>query len=320
MISLLGRQKVIAENVNATLSQSELLTNEFANYLVNQRGLAQSTVRCYSEFVLRFLKAKNLDGGFSVSSLSADDVIDFVRNEARAFRSKRGKLVTSALRSFLRFARYHNYIPIDLACAVPAVPCWSLTTIPKALNKEHVEAILHHTEHNSCLGLRDYAILLLLARLGLRAGEVANLLLDDLDWQEGSIRIRGKGGQYSKLPIPKDVGEAIVEYLQNGRLATEDSRAVFLRCRSPHVAFKSGVVVGNVVKRALKRAGINSRRNGAHQLRHALACEMLRAGASLSEIGELLRHHAPQSTMIYAKVDESSLRSLALPWPGGDRA
>jgi integrase len=159
---------------------------------------------------------------------------------------------------------------------------------------------------------------LLLARLGLRAGEVAFLKLEDIDWEAGCLNVRGKGGYRSALPLPVEVGEAIATYLQTGRPASS-SRFVFLRAKAPIQGFKSQIAVLSVVRHALARAGIDSPRKGAHQFRHALACEMLRQGASLPEIGQILRHRSPQTTAIYAKVDLASLRTLALPWPGGVR-
>jgi len=168
------------------------------------------------------------------------------------------------------------------------------------------------------VGRRDYAILLLLARLGLRSGEVAGLGLEDIDWKNGFFSVVGKGGCSSQLPLPADVGNAIAAYLKNGRPGLSVSRRLFLRARAPAVGFTS-MAVRDVVKRALGRAGIDSPRKGAHQFRHALATGMLNRGASLSEIGELLRHQSPDTTRIYAKVDLASLRALAMPWPGGGR-
>lgn len=159
---------------------------------------------------------------------------------------------------------------------------------------------------------------MLLARLGLRAGEVTTLTLEDLDWQAGLITVRGKGGRHSQLPLPQDVGEAIADYLRNGRPQAA-SRCVFLRARAPVRSFKGSQAIGSVVKHALSRAGIDSPRKGTHQFRHGLASQMLRQGASLAEIGEVLRHQSPQTTAIYAKVDFTSLVTLALPWPGGAR-
>ena len=315
MISLLSSMGVIEEK-SSHVTPIALLINEFAEYLSNQKGLAESTISYYKEFAIRFLNNLKSNSDLSVSSIRAEDVIDFVRNQAVAIQSRRVKLMTTGLRSFLRFVLYRNYICIDLSNAVPPVGYWSMANIPKALNRDQVMSMLHHTDRRTPLGRRDYAILLLLARLGLRAGEIASLSLDDIDWHEGSVSIKGKGGHLTKMPIPNDVGEAIVDYLQKDRPKTKGCRALFLRFRSPHVGFNRGIVVRDVVRSALRRAGINSVRNGAHQLRHALACEMLRNEASLAEIGELLRHHSPQSTMIYAKVDELSLKPLALPWPG----
>jgi integrase/recombinase XerD len=168
------------------------------------------------------------------------------------------------------------------------------------------------------VGRRDYAILLLLARLGLRAGEVAGLALEDIDWEVGCLNVRGKGGHRSALPLPAEVGEAIAAYLRVGRPAST-SRFVFLRAKAPICGFQSSIAVLSVVRHALARAGIDTPRKGAYQFRHALACEMLRRGASLPDIGQILRHRSPQTTAIYAKVDLASLRPLALPWPGAMR-
>jgi site-specific recombinase XerD len=162
-------------------------------------------------------------------------------------------------------------------------------------------------------------MLLLLARLGLRGGEVASLNLEDIDWENGFLSFRGKAGRSSQLPLPADVGEAITAYLKDGRPRISSSRRVFLRARAPVVGFQGQQAVGDVVKHALARAGIDSPRKGAHQFRHGLATEMLKRGASLREIGEILRHQSPETTAIYAKVDLVSLRELATPWPGGLR-
>ena len=178
--------------------------------------------------------------------------------------------------------------------------------------------MLASCNRKSAIGRRDYAILLLLARLGLRAGEVATLTLEDFDWEAGQLTVRGKGDRNTQLPIPADVGKAIAAYLKDGHTRSKN-RSVFLRAQAPAVGLKNSRSVGLIVEKALARAGINCRRKGAHQFRHTLATEMLRHGASLAEIGEVLRHRNPQTTAIYAKVDLASLRTLALPWPGGIR-
>jgi site-specific recombinase XerD len=227
-------------------------------------------------------------------------------------------LLTTALRSFLTYLRYEGQIATDLAAAVPAVANWSLPSMPKALPSEQVELLLTRCRRPTPMGRRDYAILLLLARLGLRAGEVASLTLEDIDWETGQVKVRGKGGRYSELPLPAEVGEAIAAYLQHGRPRCH-SRTVFLRVSAPVGSFRDHRAVCLIVKHALARAGIQSPRKGAHQLRHALATQMLSRGASLAEIGELLRHSSPRTTSIYAKVDLTALRPLALPWPGGEQ-
>jgi len=197
---------------------------------------------------------------------------------------------------------------------VPSVANWSLSTVPRALPPGQSKRVLAACNRKTAVGRRDYAILLLLARLGLRACEVVRLTLEDLDWQAGLITVRGKGGRRSQMPVPLDVGNAIADYLRNARPLTMN-RCVFLRCRAPITSFHGSQAIAYVVRHGLARAGIDSPRKGAHQFRHTLASEMLRQGASLSEIGELLRHRSPQTTAIYAKVDLVSLRALALPWP-----
>jgi site-specific recombinase XerD len=195
---------------------------------------------------------------------------------------------------------------------------WKQSSLPRALPPEQVEQVLASIDRKTAIGRRDYAILLILARLGLRAGEIKALTLEDLDWREGLITVRGKAGRLSQIPLPRDVGAAIADYLQHGR-PTASSRCVFIRARAPLEGFQGQSGVGSMVRHALQRAGIDAVRTGAHQFRHALACQMLKQGASLSEIGELLRHRSPQTTAIYAKVDLDSLASLALSWPGGTR-
>jgi site-specific recombinase XerD len=210
-------------------------------------------------------------------------------------------------------------ITLDRAAAVPSVANGSLSGLPKSLPPAQVEQVLARCNRQTALGRRDYAILLLLARLSLRSGEVAHLTLEDLDWETGRITLRGKMDRVDPLPLPAEVGEAIVAYLKPGRPCLSGERRLFLRSKAPLAGFKDQQAVGSVVKHALAKAGIDSPRKGAHQFRHSLASEMLRQGHSLSEIGQLLRHHSPETTAIYAKVDLRSLRSLALPWPGGGR-
>ena len=316
LLDLLIRQGVVSAPVLPEATPSERLQDEFRLYLHQERALAATTQACYATFVGEFLTERFGSGPIRLSNLCASDITEFVRLRAVTVQSKRVQLLTTALRSFLRFARYRGDIDKDLAACVPAVANWKLSTIPRALPPDQVELVLASIDRQTAIGRRYYAILLTLARLGLRAGEIRMLTLEDLDWQEGLIAVRGKAGRYAQLPLPADVGAAIADYLWHGRPAVS-SRCVFLRAKAPAGGFKGQCGIGSIVKHALARAGIDACRTGAHQFRHALACQMLRQGASLSEIGELLRHRSPQTTAIYAKVDVATLATLALPWPGG---
>jgi integrase/recombinase XerD len=316
LLNLLVREGVVPERAPSAATPADRLGTEFRLYLQQERALASTTQSYYLTFVSEFLKERFGAGPVDLSCLSAADVTGFVQRRAITIQSRRVQLMTTALRSFLGFARYRGDIDKDLAACVPAVANWKLSTIPRALPPDQVDIVLTSIDRKTSMGRRDYAILLILARLGLRAGEIKTLTLEDLDWQRGLITVRGKAGRYSQLPLPVEVGEAIADYLQHGRPPTS-SRCVFLRTRAPAGGFQGQCGIGSIVKHALARAGVDAPRKGAHQFRHGLACQMLRQGASLAEIGELLRHRSPQTTAIYAKVDLASLVTLALPWPGG---
>ncbi len=295
----------------------ERLAQEFRLYLERERGLAPATVLYYLEFTKRFLVQCFADGEPRLDGLRAADVVRFVQREAaRLHCPKRAKMMTTAVRSFLQYARYRDLVSIDLRSSVPTVANWSMASLPKALSSEEVECLLSHCDRDTALGCRNWAILLLLARLGLRAGEVVGLVFEDIDWEAGEISIRASGTRTDRLPIPQEVGAALAEYLQYSRPVCA-SRRVFVRMRAPHRGFASSVAICTIVRRTLGHAGLNPAHDGAHLLRHSVATQMLRQGASLAEIGELLRHRSPQTTMIYAKVDLDLLRPLALPWPGG---
>jgi site-specific recombinase XerD len=193
-----------------------------------------------------------------------------------------------------------------------------MTSIPRAISPDLARQLLGSINRRTAMGRRDYAILLLLARLGLRAGEVAGIELEDIDWEAGLVSIRRKGGQRSVLPLPAEVGAAIAAYLRHGR-PQNNCRSIFLRIRAPIRGLIDPVAITSVVRNNLVRAGIVAPTKGAHQFRHGLATDMLRHGASLMEIGEILGHRSPETTRIYTKVDMDSLRPLALPWPGGVR-
>jgi site-specific recombinase XerD len=319
-IDLLRRQGVVPpEKIPPSrLTPVEQAVDAFARYLRKERALTEAAVVNYVPFVRRFLADRFGDRPVRMSCLRADDVVRFVQRQAPRLHLKRAKLLTSALRSFLRYARYRGEITCDLAAAVPTVANWSTTSIPRAIPAEAVRRLLASINRCTPIGRRDYAVLLVLARLGLRAGEVVRLELEDIDWNVGSLSVQGKGDQRCALPLPAEVGAAIAAYLRSGR-PPSNSRRVFLRAKAPIRGLLGAQAISSLVRHNLLRAGIQAPTHGAHQFPHALAIEMLGHGASLTEIGEVLRHRNPQTTMIYAKVDLDSLRTLALPWPGGVR-
>lgn len=300
------------------LVAAERCTQAYEHYLREVRNLADATISNYVPFIQRFLKARFGNGVVKLSHLCARDVVRFVQQQAPTLHTKRAKVMTCALRSFLKYARYRGDVVLDLAAAVPVVANWSMPSIPRAISADHVSQLLGSIDRRTAVGRRDYAILLLLARLGLRSGEVTFLNLDDINWNTGTLSVCGKGGLRNEFPLSLEVGQAIAVYLEDGRPPSA-SRRVFLRAKAPICGFRGASGVGSLVRHALKRAGISSPTFGAHQFRHGLATEMLKQGASLGEIGDVLGHRHPQTTKIYTKVDVDALRTLALPWPGGVR-
>ncbi len=300
-------------------SAVKCVEHAFAQYLLRERGLSPGTLNNYLAVVDRFL-TECFDADETTlhfDDLTQQHICAFVLGYARATSPNRAKLVVAALRGLLRFLRLRGDLTTDLAASVPSVADWKHSTLPKALAPEQVELVLRSCDRCHAMGQRDYAVLALLARLGLRAGEIVALSLDDIDWDTGVLTVHGKGGQRDRLPIPQEVGEALAAYLREGRPCCA-SRRVFIRIRAPHKGLASSVAICMIVRRALARAKLDPPRRGSHLFRHGLATEMLRRGASLSEIGEVLRHRAQTSTEIYAKVDLEALRALAAPWPGGD--
>lgn len=310
---------VIAEKVAPRqMTPIELAVHSFENYLRNVHSLTERTIVNYLRVALKFLIYRFGNGPVKLSHMNANDVVEFVQSQALRIQAIYAKTLTTALRSFLRYARYHGDIALDLAAAVPAVANWSMTSIPRAISSDSVRQVLASINRRTANGQRDYAILLLLARLGLRASEVTGLELDDIDWNSGFLNVKGKGGQRSTLPLPAEVGAAIAAYLRHGR-PRSSSRRVFLRSQAPISGVLTYRAVGSIVRRTLARTGIKAPTTGTHQFRHSLATEMLHHGASLTEIGQILRHRSPETTMIYTKIDLDALRTLALPWPGGVR-
>ncbi len=290
----------------------------FTRHLVEERGLGASTCANYVPVVGRMLSGRFRDGPVELDKLRPEDVGRFVVREARRTSAGRMKVVVPALRVFLRWLHQRGETDTNLTGCVPAVADWRLATVPKSMPPDQVERLLRHCDRATAAGRRDYAILLLLARLGLRAGEVVAMDLDDLDWERAELVVRGKGGRQDRFPVPREVGAAVAAYLRHGR-PTCSTRRVFVRARAPRRGFVDATAITDIVHRGLKRAGLDPPRKGAHSLRHALACTMLRRGASLAQIGQILRHRSPDTTALYAKVDVASLRALAPPWPSVGR-
>jgi site-specific recombinase XerD len=294
---------------------TDKLMGDYRYYLVCERGLTEGTARNYEEAARFFLDDRSLPEGLGLDRIRAEDVMEFVSRECPARSVGSAKLLVTGLRSLLRFLHLQGLTPNGLASAVPAVAGWRGSPLPKGIDPAQARKLVDSPDRRTAIGRRDHAVLCLLARLGLRVGEVVALELGDIDWRRGELTIRGKGDRHERLPLPSDVGEAIAGYLQRGRPRVEH-RQVFLRAQAP----LRGLGVGGVqwvVTRASAGSGLPP--IGPHQLRHTLATELLRRGAPLSEVGQLLRHRSASTTVIYAKVDRSALRSLVQPWPGVTR-
>ena len=308
----LGVVPVPAAAVPAT--EVERLLQRYRVYLTDERGLAAATVELNVRLVRPFLlqRAKAHRGRLDLQRVTADDVRAFVLAQSR-LRPRSVRRTVTALRSLLGFLHVEGITSQSLAAAVPAATGWTLTGLPKALDDKQVRSLLAGCDQRTATGCRDLAILTVLLRLGLRVGEVAALGLDDIDWRRGEITVHGKGNRVDRLPLPVDVGQRIVTYLQDGRPNATQDRAVFLGAQAPHRPLTS-TAVSTLVEVAGRRAGLGL--IGAHRLRHTAATAMLRSGASLTEIGQALRHERPLTTAIYAKVDFEALRVVARPWPG----
>ena len=293
-----------------------LIEQHYATYLREERGLAHTTLINYVALVDRFLLDRFGKGPVQLRRLAARDLTRFVLRRAHTMSPGRAKLLVTALRSFLRFVFLRGETAIDLTASVPTVADWRLAKLPKFISAEDVQRLLRACDRHSATGRRDYAVLMLLARLGLRASEVVQITLEDINWAAGEVIVRGKGARHDRLPLPADVGEAVVEYLRRDRPHCP-SRRVFTCAKAPRRGFEGPSTVCTIVRRAIDRAGLHTPSRGAHLLRHSLATDLLRRGASLAEIGELLRHRSPDTTALYAKVDLGALREVAQPWPGG---
>lgn len=313
LLGYLHELGVVPERLGGADTPVERLLAEYRGYLERERGLAASSVDGLERVARLFLGERPAPLEDALRRLEAGEVTAFVMSQCRSGRLGTGasKGLTGGLRSLLRFLHLAGWTPVGLADAVPSVAGWRLASLPRGLETGQVARLLESCDRATGIGRRDVAILTLLSRLGLRAGEVAALQLDDIDWRAGELTIRGKGSTVERLPLPHDAGDALVAYLRDGRPATE-LRLVFLPARAPVIRLSSMAVTA-VVRCACDRAGIE--RVGAHRLRHTIATELLAAGAPLAQIAPILRHASVSTTAIYAKVDRLALRPLARPWP-----
>lgn len=317
-LEMLRQMGVVLGSEASRSNPTEQLTRAYERFLLKERNLEPRTVAIRRLVATRFLSEKFGGGPLKLSNLRAPHMTTFVQRHAHDHGPAHARTLVAGMRLFLRYLHYAGLIDTDLSATVPAVAQWRFSTLPKHLPASQVRQVLQHCDRSTPLGRRNYAILLLLARLGLRAGEIIKLNLEDIDWENSSVTVSGKGGQSAQLPLPADVARAIARYLRHDRPRCT-CRRLFIRDHAPLEGFNRGAAIACVVKRALARAGVKSARKGAHLLRHSLATDLLSNGASLDEIGEVLRHKSPDTTKIYAKVDLKSLRALALPWPGGAR-
>ena len=291
----------------------EQLLAEYRTYLRSERGLAPLSVLRYLGTARLFLSGLEPPLEATLEDLSAGQVTSFVMEEAGRRRVWAAKSLVTALRSLLGFLHVAGHIRRGLATAVPSVAGWRLSGLPRGIGGEQVAAMLASCDRSTPMGRRDYAILLLLSRLGMRNGEVARLELGDVDWQAGQLLVRGKGNRFETLPLPVDVGQALVDYLSDGRSVRIRSRRLFVIARAPYTGLTlSGMC--SVVVAAGRRSGVGP--VSPHRLRHTVASELLARGAPLVEIGQLLRHRAEVTTAIYAKLDHRALGGLTRPWPG----
>lgn len=294
-------------------SSAEVLLGSYRKHLRNGRGLCDRSVEVYTPYARAFVEARRLPE--CAASLDASAARAYLLDRSRNRSDSSVKLLAAVLRSFLRFLFFDGVTQHDLSKAVPPVRRWRLAGVPPFLTPEEVERVIAATDHSTASGCRARAMLLLLARLGLRAGEVAELELDDIRWDVGEIVVRGKGRRRDRLPLLDDVGEALARYLRDVR-GPSSSRRVFLRRCAPHVGLSGPTAVCVVVRQALRRAGLMpDGRVGAHVFRHSLATRMIRRGASLAEIAQVLRHRSIDTTQLYAKVEFEALGGIALPWP-----
>jgi len=317
MLTYLREAGVVPAQVPSLSPLGELL-GQYRLWMVQERGLAAMTVLRYENTARRFLQeqATNDEGKLEPAALAGADINAFLLRECGRVSAGSAKGRVAELRSVLRFLYLQGITPLRLGTAVPPVGGWRFAALPpRSVTAAEVQRLLDTVDRSADVGVRDFAIMMLIARLGLRSIEIARLELRDVDWRAGELMVRGKGRRQDRLPLPVEVGEALVAYLSCGRNPA-GARELFLTCRAPRGPIRADLV-GDVVERTCLRAGLP--RVGPHRLRHALAGELLRQGAGLLAISQVLRHQDLATTALYAKVDLAALRKVAQPWPGTPR-
>jgi site-specific recombinase XerD len=310
LIRFLREQGVLAAaSKEPTPRERWPVLEEFRRWTVQHRGVAESSMTQYESMVAELLAALGADP----ATYGAESIRRFVVERSRGHGIPRAQTITTAVRAFLRFLAANGRCPDDLLNAVPRFANWRLSSTPRFLEPQEVERLIGACHDDSALGARARAVILLLARLGLRASDVAGLTFDDIDWSNGRIAVCGKGRRHEWLPLPQEIGDAILGYLRRGR-APLPLPQVFTSVLAPHQPMTRAAVT-HVVRSALRQAGIKAPVNGAHLLRHSAATAMLRSGASLAAVGAVLRHRSPNTTAHYAKVDFGLLSEIAQPWP-----
>jgi site-specific recombinase XerD len=315
LLIFLSEKGCIKETLQSeNLNEKTGCISGFTRYLAEDLGLMWSTINGYAFHVREFLQWRFKTKKLHLNKISPKNITEFFVAHAQKRKTKITQSIATSLRSFFTFLYRKGMTSSDLTPIVPSTAAWDQASIPEHLSGDDLKKLLNSCDRKTALGLRDFAILMLLSRLGIRASEVLKLTLDDIDWDSGEITIRGKGSKISQFPLVVDVGEALVAYLKKGR-PPGISRSLFICASPPHRGFKKSSTVSTIVESALKRAGIHTRKKGAHLLRHTFATDLLQHGSSLQEVGQTLQHCSINTTAIYAKVDFQRLSLVAIPWP-----
>lgn len=312
LVNFLRAEGAVPAAPAPVLSPTDEVLERFRSYLLSERGLCAGTVYNHVHAARLFLGSVTFEGFDGLDQLSASDINGFILDESARRGVASTKCLVTGLRSLLRFLHVEGVTATSLVGAAPTVSGWAMTWLPRSVDPGSVQGLLASCDRRTAKGRRDYAVLVVLARLGMRVGEVAALTLDDIDWRNGELIVRGKGNRLERLPLPADVGKALAAYIKQGRPKSE-RRELFLRVPAPHRGLTNGGLIV-IVQSACRRAGLAP--IAAHRLRHMVASELLAAGAGLPEIGQILRHRSMASTAIYTKVDTARLAELARPWPG----